>query len=160
MRAGALAATDSGEFVRDFSLTSAEKTALLMAWDYLKPNLMDHIRNIFAKFYDAYPNYLDYFCNNELLHSHTDEAKDFLDQLIENGMRDDLDYERLIYEVKKIHPTLTRTDMMSFDDLAKKYFYSMLAPHMSRTLRSAIERVFSGVEARFTDPSDFNDEEI
>lgn len=142
-----------------FKLTEAQKTALIVAWSMLKIDQISHARSIFAQFYDQYPNYLNYFDDNQTLHAHTDDVLIVIGNLIDN-LRNEEMFEENLQNLLQQHGNLTRSDMVHLNDIIKGYILKLLERQTTRTFREALEKLFLQIESRFPESLDTNDEEI
>lgn len=142
-------------------LSEAQKTALITAWQRLiSPNLISHSRNIFAKFYDIYPNYLHAFENNfgnHMLHTHSERVFQLYNDLIDIGLYKSNFFNYTMDEIVKRHKEIVnRGDVAKLNEIIKDYLLKILERHMTRTLREAIEVFLLQIESRFHDSFNFD----
>jgi hypothetical protein len=134
-------------------LTPMEVTALKTAWLLIKPNLLQHSTNIFAKFYESHPNYLccfDNYADNHKLHTHSTIVVQLVSDLIERGLSESKFFDCTLYEIAKRHQNIVnRFDVAKFSESFKEYVCHEIEKHMTRTVREAFDKFFKLIESRF-----------
>lgn len=131
-----------------FQMNVAQRTSLISAWTLMKPNLRGHARNIFAHFFELNPQYLRLF-DNDALHSHSESALQLLTALIDDGLQNIEVFDCIMKEIVKRHEHTSRQDVVKLNEIINDYVLKVLKPHMTRTLKSALEAFFEMIEAKF-----------
>lgn len=143
-------------------LTEAQKTALITAWSFFEPQMVDNSRNIFAEFFEQSPEYLKFFdgLENEAMHRHTDEALKFYMMLINDCLKNPKEFSDELFRFTKLHRNLTGTDIAKLNRIVRRYILEQVFNHQSKTLEDALDAFFYQIESKFAEHFDWNDEEL
>lgn len=125
-----------------------QKQALKTAWMLIKPQIHKHGLNIFSRFYDKYPPYLQHFSDNRSLHEHTTKALDIFTKLIEDGLEDFGYFKCITSQVSQHHQrVLNQLDIIKVNEIIREYFCEFLAKNMTKTLKEAIDILLLCIES-------------
>jgi hypothetical protein len=158
-------------FVRKFSasfenlsesigLNEGHRSALITAWKFIKSDINEHARQIFAKFYEQNPKYLNHFDNNETMHQHTEDVLLSLETLIDRGLHDPALFDCSLHKIVRFHANVNRKDVEKLNKVIKEYILTLCKQHKTPTLDSALELFLHHIEIKFDDPTDIRDEEL
>jgi hypothetical protein len=95
------------------------------------------------------------------MHSHSEHALQTINNLIEHGLHNDVEFSSIIEDIARQHEILNRSDIVKLNGVIEDYICKLLERHMTRTLREGIETLLLAIESRFHEPCDKSfDEEI
>lgn len=143
--------TSSSDDADSTGLTAAQKTALTTAWTFLKGSLSHHARNIFAKFYDENPEYLQLFdeMGNDGLHKHTENVLQSIDLLIVDGLKDPKTFDSELTRIVKPHRNVGRSDVSKLIKIIREYVLEHVAKHKTKTLENALDLLCAKILTSF-----------
>lgn len=142
------------------NLTEAQKTSLIAAWSIFKSNMSENSRMIFAEFYERNPEYLRLFegLENAALHRHTEEVLKCYTALIENGLREPIEFNSELARMSKFHRSLSGVDSAKLNQILKRVLLEQVHRHKTKTLEDALDAFFLQIELTFD--CSCNDEEL
>ncbi|XP_063702387.1 uncharacterized protein LOC134832332 [Culicoides brevitarsis] len=143
-------------------LTGPQKCTIYAAWQLIKKDFQIHARNVFARFFEEYPTYLNHFNDenepNNKIHRHSLAVFESLNLLIEIGFNDVNAYEHHLSALVKFHPNIRRDDVKNMSDTITNYLLETLEKQRTNTLNISLVAFFEGICKAFDQISHVEEE--
>uniref|UniRef100_A0A1Q3FVI8 Putative globin 1 n=1 Tax=Culex tarsalis TaxID=7177 RepID=A0A1Q3FVI8_CULTA len=143
-------------------LTNHQKVALIGAWSLVKKDIISHGRNIFVRFFEENPKYLNYFDfsqdrtaseigENKSLHAHALNVMHFIGTLIDYGLYNPAMFKCSLSKLMKNHLKrgVKKEDVTIVCGVIMKYCLEVLDQHQSTTLQVAFASLMKGIADAF-----------
>lgn len=143
-------------------LNNHQKVALIGAWSLVKKDIISHGRNIFVRFFEEHPQYLNYFDfsqdktaseigENKSLHAHALNVMHFIGTLIDYGLHNPLMFKCSLSKMMKNHKKhgVHKKDVTIVCEVIMKYCLEVLDQHHSTTLEAAFKSLMRSIADTF-----------